>query len=50
MVTGNRIAHRFFARGGYWGVAAALPRWGRGNIWRGNTWASTGRRVPRPGP
>jgi hypothetical protein len=49
VVTGNLISRRFFARGGYWGPATGLGRRSRGNVWQGNTWAGTGRPVPRPG-
>jgi hypothetical protein len=48
VVTGNRISHRFFANGGYWGPATAFNPRGRGDTWAGNTWDGTGRTVPGP--
>lgn len=47
-VIGNRFARHIFRRGGYYGPATNYARGGQGNVWNGNVWDDTGKKVRAP--
>ena len=48
VITNNRISTRFFRLGGQWGPAAYFSTGAAGDVWAGNVWDGTGRRIPPP--
>ena len=48
VITKNRISTRFFRQGGQWGPAAYFSTRAAGDVWAGNVWDGTGRRIPAP--
>jgi hypothetical protein len=48
VITKNRISTRFFRLGGRWGPAAYFSARATGDVWAGNVWDGTGRRIPAP--
>jgi len=48
VITGNRIATQFFAKGGAYGPIAYFDPSGQGNTWSNNTWDTSRLSIPSP--
>ncbi len=48
VITGNRFGQQYYPKGGQFGPDVNFKATGKGNVWSGNYWDTTGQAIPSP--
>ena len=48
VITGNRFGQQYYSKGGQFGPDVNFKATGKGNVWSGNYWDTTGQAIPSP--